>query len=70
MSYRETVTEESNVMCLAKSRNKHNRVFMKATPLSNEVTEAIDQVQMHHSYYTYKNNCIIVIHLHLIEADY
>ncbi len=44
VSYRETVTEESNVMCLAKSRNKHNRLFMKATPLSDEVTEAIDQV--------------------------
>ena len=45
VSYRETVTEESSVLCLAKSKNKHNRLFMRATPLSDEVTEAIDQVR-------------------------
>merc|ERR1719273_59954 len=30
VSYRETVEEESNQMCLSKSPNKHNRLFMKA----------------------------------------
>merc|ERR1711970_1375204 len=30
VSYRETVSEESNQMCLSKSPNKHNRLFMKA----------------------------------------
>merc|ERR1712168_450703 len=30
VSYRETVSEESSIMCLSKSPNKHNRLFMKA----------------------------------------
>jgi len=42
VSYRETVAEESTQMCLAKSPNKHNRLFMKAAPLTEEVSEAID----------------------------
>lgn len=44
VSYRETVTEHSSIMCLAKSPNKHNRLFMKASPLSREVAELIDDV--------------------------
>merc|ERR1712200_198995 len=28
VSYRETVSEESSMMCLSKSPNKHNRLFM------------------------------------------
>merc|ERR1712036_41703 len=32
VSYRETVSEESNQMCLSKSPNKHNRLFMRAVP--------------------------------------
>nr|QVU21286.1 translation elongation factor 2 [Salpingoeca llamariensis] len=42
VSYRETVTEESRIMCLSKSPNKHNRLFMKAEPLSEGLAEAID----------------------------
>merc|ERR1719334_278303 len=34
VSYRETVSEESSIMCLSKSPNKHNRLFMKAVPKS------------------------------------
>jgi len=30
VTYKETVTEESSQMCLSKSPNKHNRLFMKA----------------------------------------
>merc|ERR1719357_516682 len=33
VSYRETVSEESGIMCLSKSPNKHNRLFMKACPM-------------------------------------
>merc|ERR1711963_442586 len=33
VSYRETVSEESSIMCLSKSPNKHNRLFMKANTL-------------------------------------
>ena len=35
VSYRETVSEESEIMCLAKSPNKHNRIYMKAQPMPN-----------------------------------
>merc|ERR1719450_1318998 len=42
VSYRETVTEESNIMCLSKSPNKHNRLFMKAVPMPDGLAEDID----------------------------
>merc|ERR1719201_1865874 len=42
VSYRETVTELSDIMCLSKSPNKHNRLFMKAAPLPEGVAETID----------------------------
>lgn len=44
VSYRETVSAESDIMCLAKSPNKHNRLFMKAAPLPDGCAEAIDKV--------------------------
>merc|ERR1711922_57397 len=34
--------EESSMMCLSKSPNKHNRLFMKAAPLPDGLPEAID----------------------------
>jgi len=43
VSYRETVSEESNQMCLSKSPNKHNRLFMKAVPMPDGLAEAIDK---------------------------
>ncbi|EGD79774.1 elongation factor 2 [Salpingoeca rosetta] len=42
VSYRETVSEMSNIMCLSKSPNKHNRLFMKAEPLAEGLAEAIE----------------------------
>jgi len=42
VSYRETVTEESGIMCLSKSPNKHNRLFMKAVPMPDGLPEDID----------------------------
>merc|ERR1711876_35401 len=42
VSYRETVTEESQIMCLSKSPNKHNRLFMKAVPMPDGLAEDID----------------------------
>merc|ERR1712025_969658 len=42
VSYRETVSELSDIMCLSKSPNKHNRIFVKAAPLPDGVAEAID----------------------------
>jgi len=42
VSYRETVAEESSQICLSKSPNKHNRLYMKARPLSDGLAEDID----------------------------
>jgi len=42
VSYRESVSEESDRMCLSKSPNKHNRLFMKAAPLEDGLPEDID----------------------------
>lgn len=44
VSYRETVTEESDQICLSKSPNKHNRLFMKATPFPDNLAEDIENV--------------------------
>merc|ERR550539_2309055 len=43
VSYRETVSEESDRMCLSKSPNKHNRLFMKARPMPDGLPEDIDK---------------------------
>jgi elongation factor 2 len=42
VSFRETVLEESNQVCLSKSPNKHNRLFVTARPLEEKLPEAID----------------------------
>ena len=42
VSYRETVQAESDMVCLSKSPNKHNRIYMKAQPLTEEVSQDID----------------------------
>jgi len=42
VSFRETVTEESDRMCLSKSPNKHNRLYMRAQPIGEELSLAID----------------------------
>merc|ERR1712215_517228 len=42
VSYRETVSEESNQMNQTKSPNKHNRLFMKAVPMPDGLAEDID----------------------------
>ena len=45
VSYRETVGAESSQMCLSKSPNKHNRLFMKAAPFPDGLAEDIDKVR-------------------------
>jgi elongation factor 2 len=40
--YRETVKAESSIVALSKSQNKHNRLYMKALPLEEELTQAIE----------------------------
>ncbi|XP_031557605.1 translation elongation factor 2-like [Actinia tenebrosa] len=43
VSYRETVSEESNQVCLSKSPNKHNRLFLTGGPLPDGLPEEIDE---------------------------
>ena len=42
MPYRECVKTESSIVALSKSQNKHNRLFVKAMPLDEELTKAIE----------------------------
>eukprot|EP00299_Pterocystis_sp_00344_P012808 c6201_g1_i1.p1 GENE.c6201_g1_i1~~c6201_g1_i1.p1 ORF type:complete len:838 (-),score=213.28 c6201_g1_i1:101-2614(-) len=42
VSFRETVSAESSEMCLSKSPNKHNRLFMKAVNMPEELSIAIE----------------------------
>lgn len=43
VSYRETVTDKSNVTCLSKSPNKHNRIYMEAEPMPLELQMEIEE---------------------------
>jgi elongation factor 2 len=42
VSYRETVTGESSQTCLAKSPNKHNRIYLVAEPMPDELSKDIE----------------------------
>merc|ERR1712050_114244 len=42
VSYRETVTEESSVVCLSKSPNKHNRIYLVARPMCEDLCKGIE----------------------------
>merc|ERR1712070_1211255 len=42
VSYRESVTGDSSVTCLSKSPNKHNRIYLIAEPMSEELSKAIE----------------------------
>jgi len=43
VSYRETVSEESDRVCLSKSPNKHNRLYMKAVPMPDGLSDDIEK---------------------------
>jgi len=42
VSYRETVQETSSITCLAKSPNKHNRIYLVAEKMSEELCKGIE----------------------------
>jgi len=42
VSYKETLTTEASQMCLSKSPNKHNRLFLKSQPLGDELSDEIE----------------------------
>ena len=46
VTYKETITEESSQMCLSKSPNKHNRLFLKGCPLGEELSAEIEKETM------------------------
>jgi len=43
VSYRETVSDESSQICLSKSPNKHNRLYMKAHPMPEGMADEIEE---------------------------
>ena len=43
VTYKETVMAESSQTCLAKSPNKHNRLYLTAGPLGDELSDAIEK---------------------------
>ncbi|KAJ4479069.1 P-loop containing nucleoside triphosphate hydrolase protein [Lentinula aciculospora] len=44
--YRETVKAESSIVALSKSQNKHNRLYVKAMPVDEELSKAIEEGQV------------------------
>ncbi|KAF8591949.1 P-loop containing nucleoside triphosphate hydrolase protein [Ramaria rubella] len=42
VAYCETVKAESTIVALSKSQNKHNRLYVKAMPLDEELSQAIE----------------------------
>jgi len=43
VSYRETVCTNSSQTCLAKSPNKHNRIYLVAEPIDEDLSKAIEE---------------------------
>ncbi|CAK73935.1 unnamed protein product (macronuclear) [Paramecium tetraurelia] len=43
---RETVSATSNIVCMSKSPNKHNRIYAQATPLHENLPDAIEKGQV------------------------
>jgi len=46
VSYKETVTALSNIVCMSKSPNKHNRIYAQAQPLHENLPDAIEKGQV------------------------
>ena len=46
VSFSETVSEETELTCVSKSPNKHNRIFMTAEPLADELVKQIADGEM------------------------
>ena len=42
VSYKESIANRSDMMCLSKSPNKHNRLFCQAQPLGEDFSTMID----------------------------
>ena len=42
LPYKETVTTKSSQICIAKSPNKHNRLYVIAEPLNEDLRKEIE----------------------------
>jgi translation elongation factor EF-G len=49
VGFRETVTDKSNQTCLSKSPNKHNRLYMRATPMDADLQKDIEAQEFVHT---------------------
>lgn len=47
VSYREVVAGESSQVCLAKSPNKHNRIYITAQPMDEDLCQAIENQRVY-----------------------
>ena len=56
VTYKESVLTKSSQDCLAKSQNKHNRIYMTAEPLTKEFCEDIDTKKIHPNLETKERN--------------
>lgn len=45
VTFKETISKESSMVCMTKSANKHNRFFVKAEPLGEELTTYLESFE-------------------------
>jgi elongation factor 2 len=43
VTYKETVVDKSSMVCLAKSANRHNRIYAVAEPLGEHLSKALEE---------------------------
>jgi len=43
VSFSETITDETKNVCISKSPNKHNRIYMRGEPLDDEFVKGVDE---------------------------
>ncbi|KAJ6240714.1 eukaryotic translation elongation factor 2a [Anaeramoeba flamelloides] len=55
VSFSETATQESSQTCLAKSANNHNRLFVKAYPLEEDLCNTINKVNTEQKIFSTNN---------------
>lgn len=60
VTYKETISANSSQVCLAKSSNKHNRLFCSATPVSDELANALEEGSLRFSGDIKKRNKALV----------
>ena len=70
VSYRETVTEKSTQTALAKSPNKHNRLYMDCMPMTQELQKDIEDGKIVPTPKDWKEQAKAVAEAHGFDADH